>query len=223
MGQGRFWAKRSVAGINYITVHHTASLATGTDDQIMQNEANHHIDTNGWAGLSYHFFITKNGNIYQINNLDDWTYHDAVNVDSIGVVLAGYFHSPHNENPTDAQLKSLRYLLDELCTQHSEFPADESKVVPHRMRTQTACCGDNFVGFVNDYRNKLGKVDWGNYTPTPPPTSDWKKKYEDEVNMHTATKEAFKKYKADAELDKQNAVKDAVKKLNDKIDAAQKV
>lgn len=43
--------------------------------------------------------------------------------------------------------------------------------------------------------------------PPQPPTEDWKKKYEDEVNAHTATKEAFKKYKEDAATDKANAVK----------------
>jgi N-acetylmuramoyl-L-alanine amidase len=57
----------------------------------------------------------------------------------------------------------------------------------------------------------------------PPEIPDWKKKYEDEVNAHTNTKEVFKKYKEDAALDKENAVKDALKKLNDRIDVAQGV
>lgn len=63
-------------------------------------------------------------------------------------------------------------------------------------------------------------------TPTPdpvPPTTDYKKKYEDEVNAHTATKEAFKKFKEDAAVSQEVAVKDALKKLNEKIDSAQKV
>lgn len=46
-------------------------------------------------------------------------------------------------------------------------------------------------------------------TPVPPtpPSEDWKKKYEDEVNAHTQTKEAFKKFKEDSVIDKSNAVK----------------
>lgn len=216
MGAGRSWYQRSVGGIKWLTVHHTASQATGTDDQVMQNEANHHINGNGWAGLSYHFFISKSGKIYQINNLSDLTYHDAVNVDSIGIVLAGYFHSPVNEKPTDAQLKALRYLLDQLCTQHPEFPADQSNVVPHKMRSSTACCGDNAIGYPNDYRNTLGKVSWGNYgQPDVPPTTGYT---QEQVNKLIA--EAVKKVKDEcaallAEKDKQcqQALQDYKKKV----------
>lgn len=55
-----------------------------------------------------------------------------------------------------------------------------------------------------------------------PPAVDYKVKYEQEVKEHTATKEAFGKYKQDAEVDKANAVKDALARLNERIDNAQK-
>lgn len=54
--------------------------------------------------------------------------------------------------------------------------------------------------------------------PTPqPPAEDWKKKYEDEVNAHTRTKEEFKQFKENAALDKQNAVKAETQRCKDKI------
>lgn len=169
LAPGRSWYQRPTGNVRFITVHHTASQATGSDVQVMQNEANHHIYKNGWPGLAYHFFITKNGNIYQTNNISDVTYHDAVNWDSIGVVLAGYFHPTVNENPQDPQQKALRYLLDQLSTQHPEFPAAQGDVLGHRERSSTACPGNNLIGYVVDYRNRLGKVTWGDYSPPPPP------------------------------------------------------
>lgn len=59
-------------------------------------------------------------------------------------------------------------------------------------------------------------------TPEPPqPPVDWEAKYEQEVRQHTATKEAFKKFKEDAETDKKVAVNEALAKLNGAIDKAQ--
>jgi len=164
---GREWYQRDTSAVEYITVHHTADQATGTNDEILQKEANAHI-ANGWPGLSYHFFITKDGTVYQINNFTDVTWHDAVNWDSIGICLQGYFHPTINEQPTENQLKSLRSLLDELCKNHPEFPANQSNVVGHKERSSTSCPGNNLIGLVQDYRNKLGNVTWGNVSvPTP--------------------------------------------------------
>lgn len=163
---GRNWYQRNVKGITRFTVHHTASRATGTDDQVMRNEANHHINTNGWQGLSYHFFIPKNGNVYQVNIFADVTWHDGSNWDSLGIVLHGYFNSPYNEQPTEAQLRSLKELLDHLCTKHPEFPAAQSNVWGHGDRMSTACPGSNLFPKVTEYRTKAGNVSWGT-TPAP--------------------------------------------------------
>jgi hypothetical protein len=115
----------------------------------------------GWPGLAYHFVIGKDGTVAQTNSFADITWHDAINNDSIGILLVGYFHSPKNEKPTKEQLKSLKELLDQLCTQHPEFPADHDDVVGHRERSSTACPGDNLIGYVKDYRHKKGVVKWG--------------------------------------------------------------
>lgn len=191
--KNREWYQRAESGIQWIPVHHTADTFSGTDDQVLQKEANAHI-ANGWVGLSYHFFILKNGNIYQINKFTDVTWHDTVNWDSLGIALQGYFHTPSNEKPTDKQLQSLRWLLDQLCTQYPNFPAEQKNVLGHRERTATACPGDNLIGFVQDYRNKLGKVDWGIVPTTPPPT-DYQKLYNELKVKYDELNNSFAAYK----------------------------
>lgn len=168
----RTWNQRNVNTIAKIVVHHTASRQSNTsDDAMLKAEANHHINVNGWPGLSYHFMILPNGNVHQLNNYSDVTWTDGTNYDCVAICLQGYFHPDINESPTPAQLKTLKELLDNLCTQHPEFPADHNDVYGHRERSQTACPGDNLFPKVKEYRDKLGKVDWGT-TPAPTPPSD---------------------------------------------------
>lgn len=158
----RSWNQRNVNTITKIVVHHTASRQLGgTDDEQLRAEADHHIDTNFWPGLSYHYMILPRGNIHQINNLTDVTWTDGINYDCISICLKGYFHTPYNEEPTSAQLKSLKELLDELTMQHPEFPADKEDVLGHRERSKTACPGAKFNFYVADFRIKLGNVFWG--------------------------------------------------------------
>ena len=45
--------------LEYIVIHHTASTAKETVEQIH----NFHINNNGWAGIGYHFYIRKDGTI----------------------------------------------------------------------------------------------------------------------------------------------------------------
>lgn len=162
----REWYKRNVSDIKFITVHHSAiQQSTTIDTNILDILYKGHIGF-GWPGLSYHFVITPNGNIYQINDFSDLTWHDSINSDSIGVLVHGYFQAPYNETPTPAQLISLKALLDWLCTQNPQFPAGYSDVVGHRERSATECPGDNLITYVKEYRTKLGQVTWGNTVPT---------------------------------------------------------
>lgn len=157
----RAWYTRDVSGIRVITVHHTASQAGNkTDDQMLREIMTTHVNK-GWPGASYHYVITPNGNIYQLNTHKEVTWHDSHNWDSVAVCLVGYFHPPHNNAPTKESLAALRFMLDKLCTQHPEFPADYDDVKGHRERGSTACPGDILYPYVTEYRNKLGRVEWG--------------------------------------------------------------
>lgn len=180
----RQWYTRDVSTITAITVHHTASLYTGSDENILSSLAKGHINKD-WPGLSYHYIILKNGNIYQINEHNWVTWHDGSNWDSLGVCLHGYFHPQYNENPTKEQLESLKFLLDKLCTEHPEFPADFDDVRGHREVMATACPGNIFYPKVVEYKEKLGKVNWGgsdSQNPEQPEKPiDWKENFNFDV------------------------------------------
>lgn len=156
---GREWYKRDVKDITTITIHHTASIFEGIHEEILNHLYKSHI-AHDWVGLSYAYIMMPDGTIYKINDESEVTWHDTHNWDSIGIALHGYFHPEHNQKPTPEQLKSLKWLLDELCTQRPEFPADFDDVVAHRERSATACPGDTFFPKVVEYRTKLGNVNW---------------------------------------------------------------
>lgn len=160
MTPGRSWYQRSEGAIRVLTVHHTADNFSGSDDAIMTREAGFHINGNGWPGLSYHYFICPSGQIYQINRHTDYTYHDARNSDTMGIALHGNFHNT-GVKPTPQQLASLKSLLDWLCTENPQIPANERNVYGHREISPTACPGNQFFPLVVEYRTKLGNVSWG--------------------------------------------------------------
>ena len=126
--------------LEYIVIHHTASTAKETVEQIH----NFHINNNGWAGIGYHFYIRKDGTIYKGR---DEKYAGAHCVDynsiSLGICLEGNFEI---EKPTDSQLKSLTELL-----QHLKQKYGNVQVVGHRDLNATACPGKNLY-------SKLGSV-----------------------------------------------------------------
>lgn len=170
----RWWFQRPPQNITRITVHHDAIPNNGrlTDGECLDIIYRTHISTDlkryrNWPGISYHFWVNKEGDIYQLNNFSDITWHDDVNSDSIAVCFNGYFHAPYNEKPTQRQLESLKWILDELCTKHPEFPADHDDVKGHRERTPTSCPGTFLFPYVKEYREKLGNVDWGITPPQP--------------------------------------------------------
>ena len=156
------WYQRPVKNITRLTVHHDAIPNNGrlTDEEVLTNIMREHV-SRGYPGASYHFWISKKGAIYQLNNYSDITYHDSVNRDSLGICLNGYFHPNYNEKPTTAQLQAMKFLLDELCTKHPEFPADFDDVRGHRERSATACPGQYLYPYVVEYRSKNGQVSWG--------------------------------------------------------------
>ena len=133
--------------LEYIVIHHTASTAKETVEQIH----NFHINNNGWAGIGYHFYIRKDGTVYKGR---DEKYAGAHCVDynsiSLGICLEDNFEI---EKPTDSQLKSLSELL-----QHLKQKYGNVQVVGHRDLNATACPGKNLY-------SKLGSVIANSNTP----------------------------------------------------------
>ena len=133
--------------LEYIVIHHTASTAKETVEQIH----NFHINNNGWAGIGYHFYIRKDGTIYRGRPEKYVGAHcENYNSVSLGICCEGNFEI---EQPTDNQLKSLSELL-----QHLKQKYGNVQVVGHRDLNATACPGKNLY-------SKLGSVIANSITP----------------------------------------------------------
>lgn len=163
----RSWYTRPVKNITRLTIHHDAIPNNGrfTDEEVLNNIMREHINR-GWPGASYHFWVSKSGKIYQLNDFDEITWHDGINSDSIGICFNGYFHPNYNEVPTKQQLIAFKELLTYLCTERPDFPATFKDIRGHRERKPTACPGNNFFPYVVEFREKEGNVSWGS-VPEP--------------------------------------------------------
>ena len=79
---------RDTNTINKIIVHQTDSEDRGQFSPY--DTANYHVNTNDWAGIGYHYYIIKNGEIFQTNRDDVISYHaSGNNANSLGVVITG--------------------------------------------------------------------------------------------------------------------------------------
>ena len=118
--------------LEYIVIHHTASTAKETVEQIH----NFHINNNGWAGIGYHFYIRKDGTIYKGRDEKYAGAHcENYNSVSLGICLEGNFEI---EKPTEKQIQSVTDLVKYLRKKYGDF-----KLVGHRDLNATACPGKN--------------------------------------------------------------------------------
>jgi len=116
--------------LEYIVIHHTASTAKETVEQIH----NFHINNNGWAGIGYHFYIRKDGTIYRGRPEKYVGAHcENYNSVSLGICLEGNFEI---EKPTEKQIQSVTDLVKYLRKKYGDF-----KLVGHRDLNATACPG----------------------------------------------------------------------------------
>ena len=146
---GRAWYNRDPATIKKITVHHDAIPHDGKSaHQVMELIKTTHSN-NGWPGASYHYFIHRDGTVYQMNDHKWVTWHDGQNWDSIGIVLTGWFHEPHNNRPTAQQKQSLFRLLDKL---KADLKLTNADILGHRDRMATACPGSLGYPLIAEYK-----------------------------------------------------------------------
>ena len=130
--------------LEYIVIHHTASTAKETVEQIH----NFHINNNGWAGIGYHFYIRKDGTIYKGRDEKYAGAHcENYNSVSLGICLEGNFEI---EKPTDSQLKSLTELLRYLTKKYGYV-----HIVGHNDLNATACPGKNLYSKLEILKNNL--------------------------------------------------------------------
>lgn len=136
----------------YIIVHHTG----GTDKDPLADTSNHtasQVDfyhkSKGWDGIGYNWFIEKDGRVVKGRDEAKTGAHTiGYNEKSIGICLAGNFDKTL---PTDAQVASLRKLLEDKMLQYN-IPSD--KIVPHRTFANKTCYGKRLA---DDWAQKLVK------------------------------------------------------------------
>ena len=136
---GNVYSKRQASAITHIVVHHTAAPAEVGPDRL----AAYHVNSRGWPGIGYHFFVGADGALYQTNDLETVSYQTGgQNNYSMGVVFAGNFT---DVPPTPLQIERGAHLIAWLA---QELKVPNSQIMGHKEmpEQQTACPGNQWTG-----------------------------------------------------------------------------
>lgn len=116
----------------FCVIHHEAGSGM-TVQQIHKM----HRDQNGWAGIGYHFFVNRKGEVYRGRPIDTIGTHTMnYNGNTIGVCFEGNMEI---ENLTNAQFNSGVELLAYIIGLYPNI-----KFKRHGDLNATLCCGKNF-------------------------------------------------------------------------------
>lgn len=125
--------KRSLDKIKRIILHHSGVTVLQSVEVIH----NYHKNTNGWAGIGYHFYVRKDGSIYKGRDVEYVGAHaSGSNSDSIGICCEGDFEQ---EEMNETQKNSLKELVIYLKDKYNI-----STVQGHKEVCSTDCPGKNF-------------------------------------------------------------------------------
>ena len=120
--------KRSAT--NYIMLHHAAGNGS------VEDVHRWHL-ANKWIGIGYHFYVRKDGSIWQGRPIDNVGAHcPAVNSKSVAVCFEGNFDNEKmSEIQRDAGVELIAYLKN-------LYP--KATICRHKDFAATACPGENF-------------------------------------------------------------------------------
>jgi septal ring factor EnvC (AmiA/AmiB activator) len=137
--QGNVYGKRQRSAITHIVVHHTAAPAEVGPDRL----AAYHVNSRGWPGIGYHFFVGADGTLYQTNDLETVSFQTGgQNNYSMGVVFAGNFT---DVPPMPIQIERGAQLIAWLA---QDLKVPNSQIMGHKEmpEQQTACPGNQWTG-----------------------------------------------------------------------------
>jgi hypothetical protein len=172
--------------VKKLVVHHTATGRLLTTDAEIEAEVRaiytYHARTLGWGDVGYGAFIGLNGKSYEGRHgrgggsSREVFSHDVVaghafehNYGTAGVALIGYFHPPHNMEPSTAMLTRLLDVFEQMALGWQINPheatdflkstgvwrRDLTNVCGHRDCVATACPGDTVYSKMAWIRNQL--------------------------------------------------------------------
>ena len=130
--------------IKQIVIHHTASSRDNTT--LASVDAWHKARDFTFSSLGYyvgyHYLILGTGEVIQTRRDNEIGCHSIPNDGKLGICLTGNFET---ETPSEAQLKSLKELLDKKL---KEYNLDNWAIKGHRELSNTACPGKNLLIWV---------------------------------------------------------------------------
>lgn len=144
---------RGKPGVRHATVglvvHHTAEAAGSWDAARIHR---HHRDTNGWAGIGYHFVALPDGTLER-GRPEAWigAHAPRANATHLAVCLPGEFSGPRR--PSEAQQRAVAHLWAWLSECYGWGFHDRS-LTGHRDYSQTACPGDNLYALLGSIRDR---------------------------------------------------------------------
>lgn len=125
---------RNINTINGITIHHSASTNDNSIREIYDIQHEKFIK----IGVCYTFIIRKNGDIIKCHKFNEFVSHAPnANTSDISICIDGNFDI---ENPTNAQIESLKYLIKYIKNQFNITKIRGHQDVPGNA---TACPGKN--------------------------------------------------------------------------------
>lgn len=127
-----------------VVVHHSV-IYDETDPRTLLAIQTLHRETRQWADVAYHFFVGKNGLIYEGR---DWsvrgTHVGGYNTGSIGVCLLGNFME---QEPPPPQIDAAQILIKWLALR-----LQLSHIAGHRdFNAETDCPGDNVYSYIAQF------------------------------------------------------------------------
>ncbi len=167
------WPLSYSKDVNLLVVHHTALYISDDDRdpaERMRALYQYHAENRGWGDIGYNYVIDEKGQIYEGRTggrhvVAGHAYCN--NVGTIGISLMGNFEL---EQPSQAQVQSLQWLLKELSVTYGINPANGvehhgkkflTPFVGHRDLVSTDCPGYYMYGAMGQVTANVrsGKVD----------------------------------------------------------------
>lgn len=148
--------------LKYLVIHHTVTKHEATPDDIaLLHKAR------GWAGIGYHFVITKDGVVHYVGDISTARANVAnKNEQVIGITMVGDFTK---HLPSDDQIRSAHDLCHFFLFESPSLPTLSSwdNLVGHKDLQATACPGTSWP---DDMRQRI--IDRRVYSaePIPEPT-----------------------------------------------------
>lgn len=157
------WEHTYSKQIKLLVVHHTAVQVTGdarSGAERVRALYQYHSINRGWGDIGYNYVVDEKGQIYEGKEGGPYVVAGHAycnNVGTIGIALMGNFEV---EQPTQAQLQSLQWLLGDLATQYgidlsrnvSFHGKTHPPIIGHRDLLDTDCPGYYVYGLLDQIR-----------------------------------------------------------------------